>query len=159
VSLYLLVCGSRDWKDRGAIVDVFVVYVAAEPDVRVVTGGARGADTIAHDYAMSIGLATKVMPADWDRLGKRAGYVRNEAMLDLLVERACDGHAVAVEAFTDGSPGTQHTIDGALRRALPLTVHRSAIGSEAAVPPVAASDRVAEPSVSRDQEGMAAPPP
>lgn len=36
---------------------------------------------------------------------------------------------------------------------------RPAIGSEAAVPPVAASDRVAEPSVSRDQEGMAAPPP
>ncbi len=35
----------------------------------------------------------------------------------------------------------------------------SAIGSEAAVPPVAASDRVAEPCVSRDQEGMAAPPP
>jgi hypothetical protein len=115
VSLYLLVCGSRDWKDRGAIADVLAAHVAAEPDVRVVTGGARGADTIAHDYAMSIGLATKVMPADWDRLGKRAGYVRNEAMLDLLVERACDGHAVAVEAFTDGSPGTQHTCAASTR--------------------------------------------
>ncbi len=40
-------------------------------------------------------------------------------------------------------------------------IERSAIGSEVAASPprVAASDRVAEPCVSRDQEGMAAPPP
>ena len=49
-------------------------------NIVIITGGAEGVDSIANKVAKEWGLKTKVMNADWDRYGKRAGYLRNKRM-------------------------------------------------------------------------------
>ena len=62
------------------------------------------------------GVPVLEFPADWVRLGKRAGMVRNLQMLD---------SADAVVAFWDGqSRGTAHMINETKKRGLPLRVVR-----------------------------------
>lgn len=46
----------------------------------VVSGGATGVDECGEKWANLRGLPVKRFPAEWDRLGKRAGYARNESM-------------------------------------------------------------------------------
>jgi len=70
--------------------------------VVVLSGGARGVDTIAAATAQRAGLLVWVMPAEWHLYGKAAGTRRNT---DLVA--AADFVAV----FWDGeSPGTKHTL-------------------------------------------------
>lgn len=77
------------------------------PNDVVISGGARGVDTVAVDTAKALGIPTMVFPAEWDKHGKKAGYMRNE-----LIVAAAD----MVVAFHDGtSKGTQHSIDIAKR--------------------------------------------
>jgi hypothetical protein len=47
----------------------------------VITGGARGADSMAHEWAVSRGIPTEVYMAEWGRLGRKAGPIRNQRML------------------------------------------------------------------------------
>lgn len=83
------------------------------PDL-VVSGGARGIDRLADAWATARGYVSLVMPADWDRHGKSAGYKRNQEM----VERTD-----RVIAIWDGrSPGTKHTIDIARKAGKRVTV-------------------------------------
>lgn len=52
-------------------------------NITIVSGGARGADSLAEKYAKNRGYALIVKKADWDRYGKRAGYLRNEEMAEI----------------------------------------------------------------------------
>lgn len=81
----VVVYGSRTWRDPAPI----RAYIDSLPPTAVViTGGAWGADRIAHLAAQARGLATEVYPADWDRHGRRAGPLRNQQMLDSGVTEA-----------------------------------------------------------------------
>ena len=72
----------------------------------VVSGTARGADQLGEAWARARGHAIEQFPADWENLGRSAGYRRNVEMVATLKERD------AVVAFWDGkSKGTKHTID------------------------------------------------
>lgn len=74
----------------------------------VVSGGAPGVDRTAEAAARARGLEVRVHLPDWKRLGKAAGYARNQTIVD---------DANRVVAFWDGvSRGTMHTI-GLARRA------------------------------------------
>lgn len=54
-------------------------------------------------YAKERGYAVSEHPADWDRYGKSAGYIRNKEMAE---------EADALMAFWDGkSRGTMHMIN------------------------------------------------
>ncbi len=69
----------------------------------IVSGGAKGADTLGEKWANQNNIPTLIFPADWDKYGKRAGYLRNEDII-----KNCD---VCV-AFWDGvSKGTQHSLN------------------------------------------------
>lgn len=46
----------------------------------IVCGEARGADTLGRTYAYDNNILIKSYPADWERYGKSAGFVRNEEM-------------------------------------------------------------------------------
>ncbi len=52
------------------------------PLVTVVSGGARGADRLAEDWAVTRWCPLEVYPADWETHGKSAGYIRNKEMLE-----------------------------------------------------------------------------
>lgn len=74
----VLICGDRKWTDKQAI-EAFVAELPA--NTVVITGGAKGADTIAFLAAQARGLATEVFHADWKRYGRAAGPIRNQKML------------------------------------------------------------------------------
>lgn len=57
------------------------------PTLVIISGAAAGADTLAHDYAVSSWCELIEFPADWKRWGKLAGPQRNQKM---LVEGAPD---------------------------------------------------------------------
>lgn len=83
-------------------------------EIVIVSGKARGADTLGEDYAKLRGYAIDAHPADWDTYGKSAGYKRNVEMAD---------NADALVAFWDGaSRGTKHMIDIATNKGLPVRV-------------------------------------
>ena len=82
-------------------------FHAQVPVGAFISGTARGIDQIGERWAERRGLAVERYPADWKRLGKEAGMVRNQQMVD---------EATHVVAFWDGvSEGTEHAI-GAARR-------------------------------------------
>lgn len=69
----------------------------------VISGKARGADSLGEQWAKEHGYEVIVKPADWDTHGKSAGYKRNEEMALI---------ADAVVCFWDtNSKGTKHMID------------------------------------------------
>jgi hypothetical protein len=75
----VLVCGARDWTDRATIRE----WIAKLPKGSIVVhGAAPGADTIAGEEARALGMIVLEYPADWANLGKAAGPIRNQRMLD-----------------------------------------------------------------------------
>jgi hypothetical protein len=104
VEYRVLVCGSRDWRDRRIIHEVLRALADCYPDLRIVVvhGAARGADRMAGEEARACGYKVEEHPADWKRHGRRAGVIRNAHMLSLGCSR--------VVAFWDGkSRGTERT--------------------------------------------------
>lgn len=68
----------------------------------VISGGAEGADTLGEKWARGNKIPTLIFPANWNKFGKRAGYIRNEDII-----KNCD----CCIAFWDGvSKGTAHSI-------------------------------------------------
>jgi len=104
------VIGSRSFNDYKALkerLDQFPVDV-------IVSGGARGADSLAERYAMEHNKELLVFPAEWNKFGKRAGFIRNKDIID-----NCD----FVIAFWDGSSnGTRHSLTYASSIGKPLLV-------------------------------------
>lgn len=85
-------------------------------NIVVVSGTARGADTLGERYARERGFQLRRFPADWDKDGKKAGMLRNYRMAD---------NADALIAFWDGtSRGTANMIDIARKKNLPVRVIR-----------------------------------
>ena len=126
--LRIIVAGSRDfnnfellWKSVEKIQrDIVAENFRDLSRVCIVSGTARGADRLGELYAERTGLYTYKFPADWDGLGKRAGYVRNAEMAKFAVE---DGSYGVLIAFWDGkSKGTKHMIDLANRYKLEIHV-------------------------------------
>jgi len=75
----------------------------------IVSGGARGADTLGEKFASTYGLGIKRFIPDWDGLGKRAGFVRNAEMAVYAKE---DLELGVLIACWDGiSKGTKSMID------------------------------------------------
>ena len=69
----------------------------------IISGGARGADTLAERYAEEHQIPIEVIKPQWKQLGKMAGYIRNEEIIS-----TCD----FCIAFWDGeSKGTKHDIE------------------------------------------------
>jgi glycerophosphoryl diester phosphodiesterase len=81
----------------------------------ILSGRAPGADRLGERYANAEGLELEEYPADWNRLKKRAGMVRNAEMVK---------HADGLIALWDGkSPGTRHVIACAHARGIPTYVY------------------------------------
>ena len=114
--LKVIVAGGRDFLDMGKLTHTMnALLVNYEPqNVTVVSGTARGADTLAIVYSEKYETKLIKMPADWDRHGRGAGFIRNVEMAEM---------ADALVAFWDGkSKGTKHMIDTAKKKNLSVRV-------------------------------------
>ncbi len=98
----LLIVGSRSIKEyelQGKIPE--------EVDL-IISGGAKGIDTLAEQYADAHGIEKLIIRPQYDRFGRAAPIKRNEEMVGL-----CD----AVLAIWDGeSRGTRYTLDYARKK-------------------------------------------
>ena len=109
----VLVCGSRDWDDYQT---VFNALSKMPRNTIVMHGASKGADNIAGYVAETLGFETREFPADWRGKGRAAGPIRN---LEMLNEKP---HLV-VAFQRNGSRGTQHTIDNARKREIPVELY------------------------------------
>ena len=122
--LRVIIAGSRDFNDYELLKKSAIEIITKKtmlPDLtRIISGGARGADTLGERFANEMGLEISRFIPDWDGLGKRAGYVRNAEMAKFAGEDNNDGMLIA---FWDGqSRGTKHMIDLAKRYGLEVHV-------------------------------------
>ncbi len=114
---HVIIAGGRDFKDYDLLAKTMNHLLSnVKDDITVVCGKARGADILGEQYAKEHGYAVRYFPADWDRYGKAAGYIRNTEMAQ---------SADALVAFWDGmSLGTRHMIEIAKARGLKVRVKR-----------------------------------
>jgi hypothetical protein len=112
----VLVTGSRTWTDTDLIGSVLADIDHAHPGRLTIIHGAcpRGADTITDAWCRQRGVPVQAHPADWSRHGRRAGYVRNTAMVATAPD-AC------VAFIADHSPGATHCADTAEAAGIPTT--------------------------------------
>lgn len=102
----LLVTGSREWRDRACIEEALSPY--ADGSWVLVHGDCpSGADMMADQIWRRWQLPVERHPANW-RLGKRAGYIRNQEMVDSGVDK-CLAFRYAY------SNGTTHCANAAIR--------------------------------------------
>lgn len=118
----ILVTGSRDLDDVGrAIVwralDEALALAAGIGPIVVIEGGARGVDSAANEWTWATTAAYSERHfADWDRYGKRAGFIRNEHMVSL-------GAHVCLAFPRRVSPGTWDCIHRAAGEGIPVRIY------------------------------------
>lgn len=111
----VIIAGGRD------ITCPFVVGQAVEASgftvSEVVSGGARGVDSLGEAWAKANGVGIKSFPADWCKYGRGAGPIRNAEMAE---------YADALIAIWDGkSPGTADMVRRATEKCLKVYVYRT----------------------------------
>ena len=85
--LRVVAFGGRGFSDRlfaFHMLDCFAAAVLHPGDTLIVIeGGARGADRTGRDWAFSRGHRVWTFPAEWNSLGRGAGFARNQRMIDV----------------------------------------------------------------------------
>lgn len=98
----IAVVGSRAFNDYDLLKNKIIGRIDPSLIERVVSGGAKGADSLAEQFANEFNLPMIIYRPDWDKLGKKAGYARNKLIIQ---------DADIIFAFWDGhSKGTAHSI-------------------------------------------------
>lgn len=106
----VIVCGGRDYQDRAKVFESLDRLHQEKGITCVIHGDCRtGADRFADEWAKERGVDVQRYQADWIRLGRAAGPVRNQVMRD---EAKADG----VVAF----PGGRGTADMCRRAVDPV---------------------------------------
>lgn len=117
----VIIAGGRDFDDYK--------YMSAQLDelfwksscfgeypIKIISGMAKGADTLAIRYADEHRLTKILFPANWKSHPRIAGFLRNEDMLSI---------ATHLVAFWDGeSSGTKHMIEIAKEKGIPVWVYQ-----------------------------------
>lgn len=98
----LLVCGGRDYTNKEYLYGCLDKFKETRGIDTIISGKAKGADTLAEQYAFDRNIMFVGYRADFARLGKKAGPLRNIQMLK-------EGLPDCIMAFPGGK-GTAHMI-------------------------------------------------
>lgn len=113
----ILITGSRTWPHAGDIRDALRA-VWGNGDAVLITGACpRGADAIAERLWRAWGGHVERHPADWQRHGRRAGFIRNAEMVRL-------GADLCLAFIHRHSPGATHTAALTRRAGIPTRIYR-----------------------------------
>lgn len=116
----LAIIGSRGFEDYDLLRSTMSEWF--DPDggglsyaiQEVISGGANGADKLGARFARDNNIPLTELLPDWDKYGKRAGFIRNEDIVK---------SADFVLAFWDGvSRGTGHSLSIAKRLKKPTLI-------------------------------------
>lgn len=115
----VIVAGGRDFNDyefmKAKLDELFFASDEFDADpIKIISGMAEGADTLAIRYADENEMTKILFPANWKYHRRMAGFLRNEDMLRI---------ATHLVVFWDGqSHGTKHIIDLAREKGIPTWV-------------------------------------
>jgi len=99
----IAVVGSREGFTEDDVVNKLTLELEEMEDIMIISGGARGVDSWAEEFAIRNHINTTIFKPEWDKYGKGAGFIRNKLIVD---------NADKVIAFWDGqSKGTKYSID------------------------------------------------
>ena len=87
----IVVAGTRNWFDKRMFHETLIEYLKRfEEPVLFISGAApTGADRLIIDWCKKFKYPCLEMPADWDRAGKSAGYIRNAEMAEIGSHLLC----------------------------------------------------------------------
>ena len=98
----IAIIGGRDFNDYVELLRQMQNRYRQKDITHIVSGGAKGADSLAEEFAKQFNYEMIIFPAKWDRYGRGAGFIRNKLIID---------EANEVVAFWDGaSKGTLSSI-------------------------------------------------
>lgn len=110
--MIVMIGGSRNFNDYDYLKRNIEMYNIS----KIISGGAKGADTLAEQYAKENNIPFECYPAEWNKYGKKAGIIRNKIMID---------KADFCVFFWDGkSPGTKFSIEYAKKKGKKYIVFR-----------------------------------
>ena len=115
--LKVIIAGGRDFADYDKLRDACDDHlINAEEDIEIVSGGAKGVDSLGEQYASEKGFEVKKFIPNWKEYGRAAGVVRNAEMAD---------YSDMLIAFWDGeSRGTKNMIENAKKKNVKVKVVR-----------------------------------
>jgi hypothetical protein len=119
----LIVAGSRECTNFDVVAQAYQSFRSlhdwridfAARGIEIVSGGARGVDALGETIAEGEGHGLKRFPADWDKHGKAAGFIRNREMAEYA-----DGLCAVWDLK---SRGTKNMIEEAMARNLDIYIH------------------------------------
>ena len=125
--LRIIIAGGRDFNDYG-VLEKSVLKIIKEKvhemglsqipkdKITIISGTARGADSLGEQFAEKFGLSLERYPANWDTEKKKAGYNRNLRMAE-VASNDLEYFIPMLIAFWDGkSKGTNHMINIAKKK-------------------------------------------
>lgn len=110
----IAVIGSRTFNDAALLEKTLLEKLDINAVTTLVSGGAKGADSLAEAFAAKHGLTVQIFKPDWKQFGRGAGIIRNKEII---------AAADQVIAFWDGkSKGTLSSINIAKKLCKPLVL-------------------------------------
>jgi YspA, cpYpsA-related SLOG family len=106
----IAVTGGRNYDNRKFVYTMLDSALEKFPNMTLVHGGATGADSLAHDWAVENNVEMIIFEADWETYGKNAGPIRNKQMAE-------SGICYLI-AFTGGA-GTNNMFQECRRLSIP----------------------------------------
>ena len=101
----LAVIGSRNFTDKEVLFDYLQKFIENNNVELIISGGAKGADRMAEQFAKEHGIETQIFKLEYAKYGRGAPFILNEKII-----ATCD----TVIAFWDGeSRGTKNALNTA----------------------------------------------
>lgn len=109
----IAVIGSRDYTDYTSFLEILSHKLneiqeksnknILHDNLMLVSGGAKGVDTMAETFAKRTSRPFALFPANWDGYGKAAGFIRNKQIVDFS--------DMGIAFLKNNSAGTRNTIE------------------------------------------------
>lgn len=105
----IIIAGSRSFTDEDYVhytISDLTWHIPSD-EMEIVSGGCRGVDQFAENYAEEWDIISKVSPAEWSKYGLSAGPIRNEQMAKYASEAE---HGMLIAFPVGESRGTRNMI-------------------------------------------------
>ena len=113
----IIIAGGRDFNDYDLLkkeVSGFISILKPGTKIQIISGGAKGVDTLGERFAQENDLEVVLFPAEWKKYGRAAGPKRNAQMAE---------YATHLLSFWNGeSKGTKSMITLARKKGLDVKI-------------------------------------